>query len=410
MRTKPARSWTWWLPVLALACLAAAAALTRDDVIRMAREGQSEQAILDAIHASNATFDLTANDIADLRQAGVSEVIIDAMTESGAVQPDSEAGGSEETQPYDEGEGIPPEDVTGPGYPIAPPIVYPVYPLYYPFYYPVYDSFWPYWGGFFSFSFVHVSRFHTIYPCDHSVVVVSHPGAVHPRHFWQPRSAPIVTSTPRGGRPWTRTVSSDRPGWRDPAPAPRADRPGSHPRSATGGTRAGEGVRPRPGRGPSGDPSRSPRLAAPAPGGGPRWQAPPRASASLRAQRSPGSPRYQAAPRSQGAPYGRPSARPADPRFQAPRGYQAPRAFQSPRAFQAPGAYQAPRGPRTPGSFQAPRSFRAPQAFQAPRFSPAPRGGFSHGGTPRGGFASGGAPRSGGGPRAGGGGHGHPRH
>jgi hypothetical protein len=404
MDTKPARSWTRWLPVLALASLAAAVALTKDDVIRMAREGQSEQAIIDAIHESNATFDLTANDIADLRQAGVSEAIIDAMIESGAVQPDSEAEGSEETQPYGEGEEVPPEDVTGPGYPIAPPIAYPVYPLYYPFYYPVYDPFWPYWGGFLSFSFVHVSGFHTIFPCDHSVIVVRHPVAAHPRHFWQPRSAPIVTSIPRGGRPWTRTVSSDRPGRRDPAPAPHADRPSSHPRSATGGTRTGESVRPRPGRGPSGDPSRSLRLAAPAPGGRPRWQAPPRASASPRAQGFQGSPRnqalprYQPAPRYQGTPYGRPSPRFADPRVQAPRGYQAPRAFQSPRAFQAPGA------------FQAPRSFRAPQAFQAPRSAPAPRGGFSHGGMPRGGSAPRGMPRSSGGPHAGGGSHGHPRH
>src|SRR5438445_7440192 len=86
----PAKSRVIWVPLLAILCLAAGAAPSKDDVIRMTREGKSQQAILDAIHDSHATFDLTANDIADLRAAGVGESIIDAMIETGPAQPQAD--------------------------------------------------------------------------------------------------------------------------------------------------------------------------------------------------------------------------------------------------------------------------------------------------------------------------------
>src|SRR5438128_1081041 len=184
-----------WVSMLALVSFAATTSFTKDDAIRMARAGQSEQAILDAIHESHATFDLTANDIAELRQSGVTDKVIEAMTETSPAPAEATQEAEEQTQPDQSSsdEGVQEQPLEPEYYP-PPPIAYPVYPLYYPVYYPVYDPFFPYFGGFFAFEFVHVSRAFTVFPCDRAVVVVNRttlPG----RTFL--RGTPTVFSTPR---------------------------------------------------------------------------------------------------------------------------------------------------------------------------------------------------------------------
>src|SRR2546426_4643558 len=120
-----------WVPMLALVSFAAATSFTKDDAIRMATAGQSEQAILDAIRESHATFDLTANDIAELRQSGVTDKVIEAMTEA-SPEP-SEATQEEQAQPdqSNSDEGVQQQPLEPEYYPAPPPIAYPVYPLYY---------------------------------------------------------------------------------------------------------------------------------------------------------------------------------------------------------------------------------------------------------------------------------------
>src|SRR5882672_2456008 len=92
------RFWRLGLVVLVVACLAAASSFTKDDVIRMAKAGRSDGAILGAIQDAHATFDLTADDIAELRNAGVSERMIDVMIATGPAQPDEELGDTEQVQ------------------------------------------------------------------------------------------------------------------------------------------------------------------------------------------------------------------------------------------------------------------------------------------------------------------------
>src|SRR3989442_9348001 len=197
MERMPTRWRLAWVPVLALSCLAAATSFTKDDAIRMAKAGQSEQMILDAIRESHATFDLTANDIAELRQAGVTEKVIEAMTETSPAPSAATPEAEEQAQPDQPSsdEGVQEQPLEPQYYAAPPPVAYPVYPLYYPVYYPVYDPFFPFFGGFFfSFEFVHVSRAFTVFPCDRAVVVAS-------RTFVggrpSPRGAPLVFSTPR---------------------------------------------------------------------------------------------------------------------------------------------------------------------------------------------------------------------
>src|SRR5713101_2209408 len=194
MNRTPTKRWLALAAVLALACLAAASSLTKDDVIRMAKTGQSEQVILDAIHESHATFDLTANDIADLRQAGVSEKVIDMMTQRGSSQPKGKAGGTQEAQ---SGESSAEQSAEGKiQEPSPPPVAYPIYPLYYPVYYPVFNPFFPFFGGFFfSFEFIHVSRLFTVFPFSRTVIVLTSPFVL--RGTSVVTSNPIVFSTPR---------------------------------------------------------------------------------------------------------------------------------------------------------------------------------------------------------------------
>ncbi len=347
------KRWPVWLSLLALLSLGAGGALGKDDVLRMAREGRSEQAILDAIHASHVTFELTANDIADLRGAGATQVVIDAMLESGPAQaPATPEQATNEPpvaeEPYapeagSEVEPQPDEPYYDPYYEAAPPpvyVAYPVYPLYYPAYYPVYDPFFPFFGGFFfSFGFVHVSHFATIFPCSHNVVVVNNT-SFSPRGSLRGTGSTVFSTPrfqPRGTSGWASRPARVR--------LDGAARPGMMSGSRTPAlTRSG----PRPAQGMA--PFRSPRA------GGP-WT-------------------------------------------------QGPRAMSMPRNMQAPRALQAPR------SQQAPRGMQGPRVMQMPRgggFAPSPRSGFGPG--PRSGFAPGGGFRGSSSPRAmGGGGHGHGGH
>ncbi len=224
MERVPTRRRLAWVPVLALACLAAAASFSKDDVIRMARAGQSEQAILDAVHESRATFDLTANDIAELRQSGVTDRVIEAMTDTspGPAEATPEAEEQAQADQSSSDEGIQEQPLEPQYYAAPPPIAYPVYPLYYPVYYPVYDPFFPFFGGFFSFEFVHVSRAFTVFPCDRAVVVASRtfvPGRT------SLRGAPRVFSTPRAIPRGNTGVSQTRQIVRGDANRPRGGGP-----------------------------------------------------------------------------------------------------------------------------------------------------------------------------------------
>ncbi len=321
----PARRWLLGVSFLALLCLAATTALTTDAVIKMAREGKSEQAILDAIHDSHASFSLTANDIADLRKAGVSDGVIDAMLDTGSTRPGDQRQPTDETQPGQGTSSRGSSDQTGPtqatpdqsqeqtqpkepyAEPVPPPVAYPVYPLYYPVYYPVYDPFFPFFGGFFfSFQFIHVSRLFSIFPFDRTVVVVNNSVVISRGTLVTSRST--VFTTPRllpRGSSFTQT-------------APMRLDPGSPSRGMS---------RPR-------APASSSRAVGP---------------------RAPSPPLVQ-----------RPRAQ-AQPRFQGPRAMPA-RPLQAPR-FQAP---------RPPGPW-----FQPPRVFPMPRSGFAPRGGFRSFGSPR---------------------------
>jgi hypothetical protein len=289
--------WLLSLLVLALAGVTAwAAAFTRDDVLRMSREGRSDSEILDAIHDSKAIFDLTADDIGGLRRAGVSEKVIEGMIATGTPDPASAPAGSggdqsaadQGTSSDQEGQ----QDEAQPS-PYDTPVVYPIYPLYYPVYYPVYDPFFPVYGGFFfSFGFVHFSNLFTIFPCDHAVVVVNRP--LFRTSFW-PRwsafarggSATLATTrvVPRGSLAPTSIASRTTPSAR-----------GAESRISPSRSMRSQGSWREPGVG--GFPSR-PRV----------QQAPP-----IRTPSAPGTPRsFQGMPR------------PPAQSFQRPGGFMAPR-------------------------------------------------------------------------------------
>src|SRR6266704_5864972 len=363
MERMPTRCRLAWVSLLALVSFAATTSFTKDDAIRMARAGQSEQAILDAIRESHATFDLTANDIAELRQSGATDKVIEAMTEAGPAPAEATQETEEQAQPdqSNSDEGVQEQPLEPEYYPPPPPIAYPVYPLYYPVYYPVYDPFFPFFDGFFfSFGFVHVSHAFAIFPCDRSVVVVNN--AIVTGRTWPRGTSRSLTGTttrviPRGDPTATATRLSARGSMIRPLSAGAAD-----PRAV------------------SRFPSRASRFTG---------------SASARPAVPNGAPRFQ-----RPAPTGSSPVRPS-PRFTSP-------APQRPRAAPMPhGGFAPPHG-----------AFRPPQGAFRPShggFGPAPRPSFapsSHGGGFAPGFHGGGfAPRGFGGSRpGGGGGHAHGGH
>jgi len=300
----PTRCRLAWVSLLALVSFAATTSFTKDDAIRMARAGQSEQAILDAIHESHATFDLTANDIAELRQSGATDKVIEAMTEAGPAPAEATQETEEQAQPdqSNSDEGVQEQPLEPEYYPPPPPIAYPVYPLYYPVYYPVYDPFFPFFGGlFFSFEFVHVSRAFTVFPCDRAVVVVNRtivPGRT------SLRGAPLVFSTPR-----------------------------STPRGNTGISQARQTVRGDLNRPRGGGAIPRPASLSQVPVRPPRYSSPSSARPMVRPYGSP-----------MARPHGGPSFPAARPQFQAPRPRPPAPAFHRPAPMPMPHGISVPMG------------------------------------------------------------------
>lgn len=68
-----------WLLTAAL-LLAQAGGFTKDDVVKMAKAGISDDVIIAKIDQEKATFDLSAEDLASLKSAGVSERVLRRMT------------------------------------------------------------------------------------------------------------------------------------------------------------------------------------------------------------------------------------------------------------------------------------------------------------------------------------------
>jgi len=57
--------------------------LSTDDVKKMTKAGLSDNVIVDQIHSTHSVFYLSTADIIDLKNAGVSQKVIDAMIQSG---------------------------------------------------------------------------------------------------------------------------------------------------------------------------------------------------------------------------------------------------------------------------------------------------------------------------------------
>src|SRR5439155_21088988 len=54
-------------------------ALTNDDILKMVKGGLQETTVLNAMAANETDFDVSAKALLDLKQAGISDKIIDAM-------------------------------------------------------------------------------------------------------------------------------------------------------------------------------------------------------------------------------------------------------------------------------------------------------------------------------------------
>ena len=57
-------------------------AMSKEDIIALAKEGVSDQTIIDQIRATHSYFELTKDDIIDLKKAGVNEIVIREMIKS----------------------------------------------------------------------------------------------------------------------------------------------------------------------------------------------------------------------------------------------------------------------------------------------------------------------------------------
>jgi hypothetical protein len=335
--------------------VSAASSFTKEDVIQMATAGRSDQSILDALQASHSTFNLTADDIADLRTAGVSQAVIDEMIN--AVPSSEETSPDVQRKPTqnfvaDSKDVEPAQDQTTQAAPAEPeadnsgyatsveyvpepmyypepwPVVYPFYPIYAPVYYPVYQPFFTFFGGFsFSFAFGNPFGFHAIFPCDRNFVVVNNrfgsnrfgysrfAGNRFGRDTFA-RSRPFQFSTPRTysqvgssfvrGRPTTGGGSGRMVTVHAPVPGPSV-RPGTMGQGRPGGNASMGRSTPRFG------PSR--------PGISPRAPSMPRVQPPQRFQTAP---RFQPAPRFQAAPRFQQGPRFNGPSFRAPRTMSAP--------------------------------------------------------------------------------------
>src|SRR5438067_2226741 len=73
-----------WLALLLLIVTGVSAqqknpALTNDDILKMVKGGLQETTVLNAVAANETDFDVSAKALLDLKQAGISDKIIDAM-------------------------------------------------------------------------------------------------------------------------------------------------------------------------------------------------------------------------------------------------------------------------------------------------------------------------------------------
>ena len=59
------------------------ARLTKDDVVRLAQEGISDEVIVSQIETTHSQFFLTVDEIVALRKANVSQRVIDRMIQTG---------------------------------------------------------------------------------------------------------------------------------------------------------------------------------------------------------------------------------------------------------------------------------------------------------------------------------------
>jgi hypothetical protein len=79
-------------PVVAKAAVAPEApARPHEDILELKRAGLSDQAILKKVHSENVNYHLTTADVVELRAAGLSEAILEAMLRSGQAPPGTTA-------------------------------------------------------------------------------------------------------------------------------------------------------------------------------------------------------------------------------------------------------------------------------------------------------------------------------
>src|SRR5207237_10900121 len=84
-------------------------ALTNDDILKMVKGGLQETTVLNAITANETDFDVSAKALLDLKQAGISDQIIDAMLAAEAKKRNAASAASGSMQP------APTEGATPPG-------------------------------------------------------------------------------------------------------------------------------------------------------------------------------------------------------------------------------------------------------------------------------------------------------
>jgi hypothetical protein len=86
-----------WALIVALACAASAQtrkALTNDDVVNMTKQGFDSSLIVKTIQTSQPNFDVSPQALIDLKNAGVSQSVMEAMLSAESAQPAAAGGES----------------------------------------------------------------------------------------------------------------------------------------------------------------------------------------------------------------------------------------------------------------------------------------------------------------------------
>lgn len=131
------------LLVLAMAATAAAQQITKEDVIKLHRAGCGDDLILTYIGAKGAQLDLSADDVAALKEAGVSDRVVGEILKGVRPPPREPA---------------PPVVVPRPAPVVVyepPPVIIYQDPWPYASHYPRYYDHHPYYHPHFSFGFGH---------------------------------------------------------------------------------------------------------------------------------------------------------------------------------------------------------------------------------------------------------------